>query len=223
MDARSNAAGPGSEGSRVFFSCCKGETHTHKSGFKQLYRRLRSMYRPDKLESKEDLSTDVLLGSSGPAVLVLGCPTQPFSTAEFAAVNAFVRGGGSLLVCGAAGGETKAGTNINYLLEEYGIAINSDAVVRTAHHKYMHPKEALISDGLLNRAIATAVGGSRHADSSDLDDGLDTAKAASNKGFDGSGLSFVYPHGCTLGVQKPAVPILSSGKISYPMQRPLGG
>lgn len=33
------------EGVRVVFSCCKAETHTHKQGFKQLFRRLRSMYR----------------------------------------------------------------------------------------------------------------------------------------------------------------------------------
>ncbi len=55
------AAGPtGTEtGGRVLFSCCKGETHTHRSGFKQLYRRLRSTYRPDKLESSDDLCDEV--------------------------------------------------------------------------------------------------------------------------------------------------------------------
>ena len=37
-----------------------------------------------------------------------------------------------------------------------------------------------------------------------------------------SSLSFVYPHGATLNVQKPAIPILSSGTASYPLSRPLG-
>ena len=32
------------------------------------------------------------------------------------------------------------GTNINFLLEEYGIMVNSDAVVRTNYYKYFHPK-----------------------------------------------------------------------------------
>lgn len=48
------------------------------------------------------------------------------------------------------------------------------------------------------------------------------------KGFDkddihnsNSGLSFVYPNGATLSVQKPSFPLLSSGPISYPMNRPL--
>jgi hypothetical protein len=32
------------------------------------------------------------------------------------------------------------GTNINFLLEEYGIMVNSDSVVRTNFYKYFHPK-----------------------------------------------------------------------------------
>jgi hypothetical protein len=30
--------------------------------------------------------------------------------------------------------------------------------VRTVHHKYLHPKEVLITDGVLNREINNAVG-----------------------------------------------------------------
>ena len=29
------------------------------------------------------------------------------------------------------GGESKLGTNVNYLIEEYGVSVNSDCVVRT--------------------------------------------------------------------------------------------
>ena len=36
-----------------------------------------------------------------------------------------------------------------------------------------------------------------------------------------SGLHFLYPFGSTLNVQKPSFPLLSSGPISYPMNRPL--
>jgi len=38
---------------------------------------------------------------------------------------------------------------------------------------------------------------------------------------DNAGLNFVYPFGATLNVQKPSFPLLSSGPISYPMNRPL--
>ena len=35
-------------------------------------------------------------------------------------------------------------------------------------------------------------------------------------------LSFLYPFGATLNVQKPAIPLLSSGSVSYPLNRPVG-
>ena len=36
--------------------------------------------------------------------------------------------------------------------------INNDSVVRTNYHKYFHPKECLISNGVLNRALSEAAG-----------------------------------------------------------------
>eukprot|EP00193_Tetraselmis_chui_P008078 CAMPEP_0177759552 /NCGR_PEP_ID=MMETSP0491_2-20121128/4794_1 /TAXON_ID=63592 /ORGANISM="Tetraselmis chuii, Strain PLY429" /LENGTH=189 /DNA_ID=CAMNT_0019275391 /DNA_START=338 /DNA_END=904 /DNA_ORIENTATION=- len=143
---------------RVTFSCVKGETHTPKSGFKNLFRRLRSMFKPEKLESKGDLRAEALAGS---AILVLGCPRERFSVTEFEALKAFIMRGGSLLVFAGEGGEAQAGTNINYLLEEFGISVNSDCVVRTVHYKYLHPKEVHISDGILNREVLAQVGKNR--------------------------------------------------------------
>lgn len=207
-------AGMGGEGGRVLFSCCKGETHTHKSGFKQLFRRLRSMYKPEKLESKEDLTLDNL---SSAAIVVFGCPKERFTNTEFEVLKQYLRQGGSILVMLSEGGEAKAGTNINYLLEEFGVSINSDSVVRTVHYKYLHPKEVLISDGVLNRAILAAVGKPQNSDIDDIE-----LRSAKGQQFTGTGLDFVFPYGSTLSVQKPAVPILSSGKIAYPMNRPLG-
>ena len=34
----------------------------------------------------------------------------------------------------------------------------SDAVIRTCYYKYFHPKECLITNGVLNRAILEAAG-----------------------------------------------------------------
>lgn len=36
-----------------------------------------------------------------------------------------------------------------------------------------------------------------------------------------SKLGFVYPYGASLNVQRPSIPLLSSGPVSYPMNRPL--
>mmetsp|Transcript_21162 Transcript_21162/g.46315 ORF Transcript_21162/g.46315 Transcript_21162/m.46315 type:complete len:474 (-) Transcript_21162:547-1968(-) len=206
--------GSGADGGRVLFSSCKGETHTHKQGLKQLFRRLRSMYRPEKLDSKDDFTLDNLRQA---AIVIFGCPKEKFSTTEFQILKKYVQGGGSVLVLLGEGGETRSGTNINYWLEEYGMSINADAVVRTTHYKYLHPKEVLISDGILNRAVINTVGKTPPIHEQDED-----FRAKARQAFDGTGIEFVYPYGATLSVLKPAVPFLSSGKIAYPMNRPLG-
>jgi intraflagellar transport protein 52 len=36
------------------------------------------------------------------------------------------------------------------------------------------------------------------------------------------GVKFVYPYGASLNVRKPSIPILSSGPISFPANRPVG-
>ncbi|MEE6528343.1 hypothetical protein FKM82_030522, partial [Ascaphus truei] len=69
----------------------------------------------------------------------------------FEALQRFLEGGGDILVMLGEGGETKYDTNINFLLEKYSVMVNSDAVVRNVYYKYFHPKEALISNGVLNR------------------------------------------------------------------------
>ena len=38
---------------------------------------------------------------------------------------------------------------------------------------------------------------------------------------DHTGLTFVYPYGSSLNVQKPAISLLSSGHVAYPLNRPL--
>ena len=48
-----------------------------------------------------------------------------------------------LLLSLGDGGEGKYETNINFLLEDYGIMVNSDSVVRTSYYKYFHPKVSL--------------------------------------------------------------------------------
>ena len=68
--------GPDAGASRLLFSSLKGETHTHKTGFKQLFRRLRTLYRPDSLDSRDQFT---LKGLSEADVVVFGCPKQKFT------------------------------------------------------------------------------------------------------------------------------------------------
>jgi intraflagellar transport protein 52 len=77
---------------------------------------------------------------------------------KFKALHHFVENGGRVLYFSGEGGDARTGTNFNYFLEEYGIEVNSDSVVRTAYLKYLHPKEVLIQDGVLNRELNRAAG-----------------------------------------------------------------
>ena len=91
-------------------------------------------------------------------VFVLAGSREKFTENEFDHLKRYLETGGSLLVLLGEGGEKRFDTNINFFLEEYGIMINNDAVVRTNYHKYFHPKECLISNGVLNRAVSEVAG-----------------------------------------------------------------
>eukprot|EP00891_Asterochloris_glomerata_P008218 jgi/Astpho2/8218/e_gw1.00122.65.1_t len=200
--------GPDAGASRLLFSSLKGETHTHKTGFKQLFRRLRTLYRPDSLDSRDQFT---LKGLSEADVVVFGCPKQKFTNSEFSLLKQYIMEGGAVLVLLAEGGEARTGTNINFLLEEFGMMVDSNCVIAASHHKYMHPKEVLVTDGLLNREMAASLASQKESQQEDL-----------TEAFDGTGAAFVYPRGATLTVQRPAIAILGSGKVAFPMHKALG-
>jgi len=82
----------------------------------------------------------------------------------------YIDNGGSILLTLNEGGEGRQMTNINTFLKNYGVEVNdgnidfflnnyfrfffADSVIRAAYYKYFYPKEALILDGVLNRAVA---------------------------------------------------------------------
>ena len=92
-----------------------------------------------------------------------------------------------MLVSLGEGGEAAFGTNINYFTEEFGIACNSDAVVRTVYYKYLHPKEVHVGNGVLNRGINVAAG-KRPTPATG-------ASAAAIAESSRSNLAFAYPYG----------------------------
>lgn len=82
----------------------------------------------------------------------------------------YIDNGGSILLTLNEGGESRQNTNVNTFLKNYGVEVNDgkfslnpirfllksfvDSVIRAAYYKYFYPKEALILDGVLNRAVA---------------------------------------------------------------------
>lgn len=187
----------------VFFNASKKELFLPNSGFKTLQSRLKHHWTIGV--QRDDITPERLKGAK---LIVFGGPRDKFTAGEFHVLREYMDKGGCVLVLMTEGGEIKQNTNINFLLEEFGIMVNNDVVTRTVYYKYFHPKEALISNGVVNREINRAAG-----------------KAVPGKGdIDGvsmQSLSFVYPFGATLTVQKPAIAILSSGSTSYPVNRPV--
>lgn len=62
---------------------------------------------------------------NGVQLVVFGAPRAMFSEAEFNCLRKYIDLGGSVLVMFTEGGEKELHTNINYLLEEFGIMVNS--------------------------------------------------------------------------------------------------
>lgn len=160
-------------------------------------------------------------------MFIIGNPKEPFNAAEFKYLKEYVQNGGRLLVLLGEGGEQKNNTNINFLLEQFSISVNSDCCVRTMYHKYHHPKECLVNQGMVNKEFARISKGLPQRDLGGQINKNQFAKKYMDPGDetvekdDFGGMNFVYPYGSTLIVKKPAFTVLSSGPISYPTNRPL--
>lgn len=118
-------------------------------------------------------------------------------------------------------------TNLNYLLEQFGISVNNDCVVRTSFAKYFNPKEALITNGILNQEIVRTANNQPKEERRNkpsnafLSNLINVREEDGDKEEENGGLNFVYPFGATLNVQEPAFALLGSGPLSYPLNRPI--
>jgi intraflagellar transport protein 52 len=83
----------------------------------------------------------------------LGGPRAPFNVQELQDIRKYLDEGGKVLIMMHEGGEQKLGTNINFLLEQLGISVNNDTVIRKTFFKYLHPKEAFVGNGILNNEL----------------------------------------------------------------------
>ncbi|KAE8750265.1 hypothetical protein FOCC_FOCC003073 [Frankliniella occidentalis] len=199
----------------IVFNISKNEQFRLDDTYKTLHRKLKGSWRV--VVNKDEINSEVIAGAT---LFVLPGPRQKFTEAEVETLKKYLDSGGSILVLLGEGGEKSFNTNINFMLEEFGIMVNSDCVVRTHYYKYFHPKECLVSGGILNRGVteaATRIG------SAGLSRG--SAKNGSSQVVNGineqSSLKFVYPFGATLSVAKPAVAVLSTGTVAFPLNRPV--
>lgn len=117
---------------------------------------------------------------------------------DAAMLTNFLESGGSVAVLSA-----EVDPIVNDFLGLYGMKIEGGAVVRAVYHPpYFHPKHALISNGIVQP--------------------FETEDNQSQQQSDGAdAMTFVFPNGTTLNVETPAVPLLSSGSCSFPVDCPI--
>ncbi|KAK4475583.1 hypothetical protein MN116_000860 [Schistosoma mekongi] len=191
------------EENTIVFNQTKKEVFTLSQHFTEISKYLKSSWKV--VVNKDDITYERL---SIVKLFIIPGATEKFTAAELDSIKKYLEIGGSLLVLMGENGETKYTTNINFLLEQFGITVNSDTVLRTSYFKYYHPKEALIPNGVLNRGIPEALGRT-HTSATQID--------LSHK----QALQFLYPYGATLNVTKPAVALLSTGSVAFPLNRPV--
>lgn len=103
--------------------------------------------------------------------------------------------------------------NLNFFLEDFGIAVNTTHVLRTVYFKkYNHPKETLIQNGIVNDDLQRIIRG--------------LTKNTTNFGNDDENMeqkvcNIVQPQGVTLASVKPSFVVMNSGPVSYPTNKPL--
>ncbi|XP_058449784.1 intraflagellar transport protein 52 homolog [Malaya genurostris] len=191
----------------VIFNTSKNELFKLPDNYKTLHRKLKVTYRVES--NKSDITPDVLNGAT---IFVLAGPQEKFTETEFQYLKDYISEGGRLLLLLGEGGEVNFNTNVNFLLEEYGMTINSDSVVRPQYYKYFHPKEALISGGIASDTMNNNM--------------LDYSKSiltAFDFMDDKYKVEFVYPFGATMNVIHPSNILLTTGPVVYPFNRPLAG
>ncbi|KRZ58046.1 Intraflagellar transport protein 52 -like protein [Trichinella nativa] len=140
-------------------------------------------------------------------IYIIANANRQFTKEEIEAFDQFINNGKNLLLLSSGGdADDDCQISINQLTEHYGIIINNDSVIRNQFYKYFHPKEAYISDGVVNKIVTTAAG----------------VVTTDNENIRKQLLKIVYPYGSTLTVQENiATPLLSSGFICYPQNRPI--
>ncbi|XP_029408686.2 intraflagellar transport protein 52 homolog [Bactrocera dorsalis] len=190
----------------ICFDISKNERFQLSDNYKMLHRKLKVNWKVE--QSDGELKKERL---QRVGIFVLAGPQDRFTEEEFQVLKEFVEKGGKLWVLLGEGGEQEFNTNVNFFLEQYGIYINSDTVVRPHYYKNFHPKECIIGGGVVCESMW------RHLIKQDIEV---VDYDFSDEKYK---IHFQYPYGATLNVSEPANVLLSTGPVVYPFNRPLAG
>jgi intraflagellar transport protein 52 len=196
----------------VAFSVARKEALTPNNGFKKVVRRLRPNYKISSL--KDQLSREVL---SEFGLVLFGGPREAFLAEELEELKAWLNEGGGSALFLLHGGQADDKLQ-TFLVDNFGVKGNNDTVLRTVYHKYLHPKEVFIADGVTADLTSAASSGQVKGGGARSKSG---GGASKENNAPSSQLNFVFPYGSTLTVKRPARTLLSTGSVSYPANRPV--
>ncbi|CAD8120067.1 unnamed protein product [Paramecium sonneborni] len=204
---------------QVIFNVGKNEQGNPSQNYKKIVKKYKGQYKFGL--NKDDLVIDKIRNAN---LLIFGGSRAPFTEKEIKCLEDYLISGGNLLILFSDGGESKSTSNLNAFIEKFGIYVNNDCVVRTCYFKYFHPKEAYIQQGVINQEIVRVINGEQRearknkASTPYLQGVIEMEDTEINNQ---GGLDFVYPNGATLIVKDKAFPILSTGPMSYPCEKPI--
>jgi len=109
-------------------------------------------------------------------------------------------------------------------LKDLGVEFENNSVIKTTQHKYLHPKEALVTNGMIHKALVPKI---KNAEEKEIESKFNI-KTILDENDDTdinnyTGLKIIYPFGCALKLSGSAIPILNSGTVSYPVNSTLIG
>lgn len=177
----------------ICFDASKTEGLNPKKGYEEFFKKMKHDYKCSLNKEEIDISN-----LDGIKIFILGLPRQMFNAKELDHLKQFVQSGRSLLVFLSEGGEQQNNTNINYLLEQFKMSVNNDSVVRTSYYKYLHPKEAYVSHGVMSKDFVRICKGLQiRPDASSVVGGKYSRKYVDRNeegglNDDNSGLEYVY-------------------------------
>ena len=154
-------------------------------------------------------------------LFVIGEPKSLFTPDELNILRQYLEEGGNLLIIQGEQGDTKNNTNLNNFVNDYGINFHGDSVVRTAFYKYFHPKQCLIDTLTVHPGFLKTIKNIKKNKKIDLMAEDDIGQDDSD---DDCLLKIVYPFGQSIDIdpKRPNLSVIfTSGKITYPMNRPL--
>lgn len=153
--------------------------------------------------------------------MVISDPKAFFTPDELNILRQYLEEGGNLLILEGEQGDTKNNTNLNDLLRDYGITFHGDSVVRTAFYKYFHPKQCFIDTLTVHPGFLKTIKNVKKMKKIDI---MSDDNPEDDDDDDDCPLKIIYPFGQSLDIdsKKPNIStIFTSGKIAYPMNRPL--